>query len=200
MTNDICNLAMFTGIIEELGRIDSITRRKGGIILKVRSTLTVEDVKVGDSIAINGVCLTVSELNRDSFLVFVMDESLKETNLSFLHRRSYVNLERALRLTDRLSGHIVYGHIDGLARLIAKTGDSVTLSIPQKVAEFAIQKGSIALDGISLTIQSKRGNIIKVAITPFTREHTNIKYWRVGSKINVETDKLIGRSNLSTCR
>jgi len=179
---------VFTGIIEELGRVNSILHQKNGIMMGIYAPAVTADPKAGDSIAVNGVCLTTNEVSGNSFSTFVMAETLKQTNLALLHNRDYVNLERALRLSDRLGGHIVYGHIDGIARVIGKRHNIVEVSIPQELARVAIEKGSIALDGISLTIQSKRNNIIRIGITPFTEENTNIKYWRVGSKVNVETD------------
>jgi len=179
---------VFTGIIEELGRIDSILHQKDGITMGIYASAVTTDLKAGDSVAVNGVCLTTNEVSGNSFSTFVMAETLKQTNLALLHKKDYVNLERALRLSDRLGGHIVYGHIDGIARVTGKRHNIVEISIPQELAKFVIEKGSIALDGISLTIQSKRNNIIRIGITPFTEENTNIKYWRVGSKVNVETD------------
>jgi len=179
---------MFTGIIEELGRVDSILHQKNGIMMGIYAPAVTTDLKAGDSIAVNGVCLTTNEISGNSFSTFVMAETLKQTNLTSLHKKDYVNLERALRLSDRLGGHIVYGHIDDIARVTVKRHNIVEISISQELARFVIEKGSIALDGISLTIQSKRNNIIRIGITPFTEENTNIKCWRVGSKVNVETD------------
>jgi riboflavin synthase len=184
---------VFTGIIEELGRVDTILHQKDGITMGIHAPTVTADLKAGDSIAVNGVCLTTNEVSKSLFSTFVMGETLKQTNLALLHNGDYINLERALRLSDRLGGHIVYGHIDGVARVTGKRHNIVEVSLAQELARFVVEKGSIALDGISLTVQSKKNNIIRIGITPFTEENTNIKYWRVGSKINVETDALMKR-------
>ena len=180
---------MFTGIIEEIGKVASLTRKGNGTLLKVEARITVRDIKEGDSVAVNGVCLTITGLSKDSFSTFIMHQTLRQSNLSLLHNGSYLNLERALRQSDRLSGHIVYGHIDGIARLTVKRADSITISLPHRLLGPIVDKASIALDGISLTVQSKRGNTVNIAITPFTHKHTTIRYWRTGTNINVETDK-----------
>jgi len=182
---------MFTGIIEELGRMDTILQQKDGVIMRIYALTVAADLKAGDSVAVNGVCLTTNEVTENSFSTFVMSNTLKQTNLALLRNRDYVNLERALRLSDRLGGHIVYGHIDGIARVIGKRHNVVEISLPIELTRFVVEKGSIALDGISLTVQSKKNNLIRTGITPFTEENTNIKYWRVGSKINVETDVMV---------
>ena len=182
---------MFTGIIEELGRIGNITRQNDGILMQIQALKVTNGLKVGESIAVNGVCLTLNKVHGDIFSTLIMNATLKATNLGLLRKGDYVNLERALRLTDRLGGHIVYGHIDGLAKLTAKRNNIIELSIPVEFVKFAVEKGSVALDGISLTIQTLNKNIIRIGITPFTENNTNIKYWRVGSKINLETDVLM---------
>ena len=182
---------MFTGIIEELGRIGNITRQSDGILMQIQAPKVANGSKVGESIAVNGVCLTLNKVNGDTFSTLIMNATLKATNLGLLRKGDYVNLERALRLIDRLGGHIVYGHIDGLAKLTAKRNNIIELSIPVEFVKFAVEKGSVALDGISLTIQTLNKNIIRIGITPFTENNTNIKYWRVGSKINLETDVLM---------
>ncbi|OYD14254.1 hypothetical protein CH333_08500 [candidate division WOR-3 bacterium JGI_Cruoil_03_44_89] len=184
---------MFTGIIEELGRVNTTLHHKDGIILGIHAPTVTADLKAGDSIAVNGVCLTVNETGANSFSTFIMGETLKRTNLGLLRDREHVNLERALRFSDRLGGHIVYGHIDGISKVTVKRHNIIEVSIPFELMKFVVEKGSIALDGISLTVQSMRGNIISIGITPFTEENTNIKYWRIGNKINVETDVLMKR-------
>ena len=186
---------MFTGIVEDVGKVYSINRIKSGIRLTVSSTLTGE-LKIGDSIALNGACLTVTEKNKYIFSVDVSYETLDRTNIGHLSVVSRVNLERALKLSNRLNGHIVLGHVDTTAKVINlnKVGDFYILStaIDTYTFEHSVEKGSITIDGISLTIAELNNNSLSVAIIPFTYENTNLKYRKPGDKLNIEVD-IIGK-------
>lgn len=183
---------MFTGIIEDIGRVENIRRSKGGLNITIKTSL--EDIKEGDSVSVNGVCLTVNKI-KGSFLNFdVSNETLRVSNLKFLKRGDFVNLERALKAGDRFGGHIVQGHVDctGIIRELRKKGDHWTLKvqIPYNFKKFVVYKGSIAVDGISLTVNSIEGLTVVINIVPYTYENTILKYRRVNDKVNIEFDVL----------
>lgn len=186
---------MFTGIVEDLGKVHGIYNIKNGVRLVVSSTLT-DELKLGDSVAVNGACLTVTEKNRDTFSVDVSFETLNRTNIGSLSTGSMVNLERALKLSNRLDGHIVLGHVDTTAKVINinRVGNFYVLSIAIDTYTFehSVEKGSIAIDGISLTIAELNNNSLNVAIIPFTYKNTNLKYKKPGDKLNIEVD-IIGK-------
>ncbi len=181
---------MFTGIIEDTGNLESISKDR--IIIRAKIT----DVKVGDSIAINGICLTVKEIvNQKSYSLYSFDisaETYNRTNLKFLKKNDLLNLERALKLDSRLDGHIVTGHIDDIAKILSKrkiqNSYEIEISIPQHLNKFIAEKGSIAVDGISLTIAKKYPERFRVAIIPYTYENTNLKTRKVGDYVNLEVD------------
>ena len=187
---------MFTGLIQDVGKVVSLQLSKKSATLVVGTRLPVPSMELGASIAVNGACLTVTKKGKDRFAVDVSPETLNRTSLAILGIGSLVNLERPLRLQDGLGGHLVTGHIDGVAVVesIESQGEFTffTFRIPAQLASFLVSKGSIAVDGVSLTINecSRRG--FSVAIIPFTLEHTNLRARRVGDKVNVETD-LIGK-------
>ena len=186
---------MFTGIIEDVGTVREVLSIKSGVKLKISSKLSKE-LKNGDSVAVNGACLTVVEKKEDSFSVDVSFESLNRTNLGKLRSGKRVNLERALKLSDRLDGHIVMGHVDTIATI--KTIQSVgefhllTLEIDSYTFEHSVEKGSIAIDGISLTIARLTKGSLDVAVIPFTYENTNLKYLKPKDSVNIEVD-IIGK-------
>ncbi len=186
---------MFTGIIEDVGIVREVLSIKSGVKLKISSKLSKE-LKNGDSVAVNGACLTVVEKKEDSFSVDVSFESLNRTNLGKLRSGKRVNLERALKLSDRLDGHIVMGHVDTIATI--KTIQSVgefhllTLEIDSYTFEHSVEKGSIAIDGISLTIARLTKGSLDVAVIPFTYENTNLKYLKPEDSVNIEVD-IIGK-------
>ena len=186
---------MFTGIIEDVGSIKSITHIRNGIKLTIFSKIA-EKLKLGDSVSVNGACLTVTEKSNDSFSVDVSFETLNRTNLGGLNINEKVNLERALKLSDRLDGHIVLGHVDtqAIIKSIEKSGDFyvLLLSIDEYTFEHSVEKGSIAVDGISLTIAKLKRDYLSVAVIPFTFEHTNLKYKKTGDRVNIEVD-IIGK-------
>ncbi len=186
---------MFTGIVEDLGKVYSIHNIKSGVRLVVSSTLTNE-LKLGDSVAINGACLTVTEKNKNTFSVDVSFETLNRTNIGSLSEGNMVNLERALKISNRLDGHIVLGHVDTTAKVMSinRVGNFYVLSIAIDTYTFehSVEKGSIAIDGISLTITELSNNSLSVAVIPFTYENTNLKYRKPGDKLNIEVD-IIGK-------
>lgn len=181
---------MFTGIIEETGKIQSVTNSK--IIISADTVL--KETKCGDSIAVNGVCLTVTGLKTGSFEADVSSETMKVTALGQLKPEEYVNLERALKLSDRLGGHIVTGHIDGTGRCIyiKKEGDFYNLAIEltSELSRYVVKKGSITVNGISLTVAEVSNNIVNIAVIPLTYENTNLKTIKVNDLLNIETDVL----------
>lgn len=187
---------MFTGLIEDVGEIAALKFRDGSAVLTVRTKLSVGSMALGASIAVNGACLTVVRKGRGTFTVDVSPETLGRTNLGGLAVGSLVNLERPLRLRQRLGGHLVTGHVDGTASVAAikKQGDFTlfVFRLPSALARFLVPKGSVAVDGISLTVNECAQNHFSVAIIPFTFAHTNLRARRVGDKVNIETD-LIGK-------
>ena len=186
---------MFTGIVEELGTVDAIENRATGARLRVRCRTVLEDSPEGASIAVNGVCLTAVELRADSFAADVSPETLRLSNLGVLRAGARVNLERPLSPSGRLSGHIVQGHVDGtgeLAALEALGSDNWWLRVryPAELDPLLVHKGSIAIDGISLTIADLSRDILSVTIIPHTVRHTTLGLYRPGARLNLECDIL----------
>ena len=181
---------MFTGIIEEVGALEGLA---GGEIT-IRAKKVLEDVALGDSIAVNGICLTVTRFDEAHFTADVMPETIRRTSLAELRRGSRVNLERALTLKSRLGGHIVSGHIDGAGMIAAmkEEGNAILLTVraSDSVLRYVVEKGSVALDGISLTVASVGAADFTVSLIPHTREITNLREKSVGSRLNIETDIL----------
>ncbi len=181
---------MFTGIIEEVGHVNRI----GGGSLVIDCHKVLEDVQLGDSIAVNGVCLTVTHFDKSSFTADVMPETVRRTSLAELKKGSPVNLERALTLASRLGGHIVSGHIDGTGEIVkfADEGNAIlmTISAGPELLRYIVEKGSVALDGISLTVAAVTKADFTVSLIPHTREVTNLGSKKAGSTINIETDVL----------
>lgn len=179
---------MFTGIIEEVGTIS----KRSGAELTVSATTVVEDVKLGDSIAIDGACMTVTSFTDDSFTVQVSPESFECTTLGNLKADDPVNLERAMALGDRFGGHLVQGHVDGVGRVesIEKQGDFTlwTFWAPAEVAPYLVPKGSVTVDGISLTVVNPSSETFSVAIIPTTLEETKLATKQPGDPVNMEAD------------
>jgi riboflavin synthase len=188
------NEAVFTGIIEDKGKVSRIEHRgqETRLILELPPHLT--EVQLGDSININGVCLTVSQKNGQKIELDLSLETLEKTALGELKIGDPVNLERALRLTDRLGGHIVTGHVDGIGEILEKREGrdflQLRVRIPDSVSRYVVQKGSIAIDGISLTVNEYQEGEIRMTLIPFTIEKTGLKEKRVGDRVNVEADIL----------
>lgn len=187
---------MFTGLIEEVGRMDSIFNGEKSLKLTILAEKILQDIKIGDSISTNGVCLTVVKFTNNSFTVDVMPETLRNTNLSKLKRGSIINLERALKLGDRLGGHIVSGHIDGTGNIIEfKVEDNatwITIETTRDVIKYIIAKGSIAIDGTSLTVVDVHENSFRVSIIPITKDETILLKKSAGDEVNLECD-MVGK-------
>lgn len=187
---------MFTGIIEEIGEIASIDVGANSIKLGVKCNRVLSDTKVGDSISVNGVCLTVVSFSNNQFVADVMPETLAKSSLGSQKVKDRVNLERAMMLNGRFGGHIVTGHIDGVGRIINRTIDdnSVIFTILSQpdITKYIVKKGSVALDGISLTVSYVKDNKFKVSIIPHTLEKTCLMYKGIGDEINIECD-IIGK-------
>ncbi len=185
---------MFTGLIEETGYVKSLVKNTNGATLVITCKLILGDIKIGDSICVNGVCETVTNIFSDGFEVRISDETLGVTNLGNLKNGDILNLERALTLNSRLGGHIVSGHIDCVGKLtnIEKLSDfyNLTFEIPENYSKYIVYKGSVAISGISLTIAKTTDNIFKVAIIPHTYQNTNLKNTKIGDFVNIETDIL----------
>lgn len=183
---------MFTGIIEETATITAITYNNNSATLKISASKVLQETKIGDSIAVNGVCLTVTEISDDDFKAFASYETLKLTTLSNLKKGSIVNLERALRISDRLGGHIVSGHVDTLAVLSAKIPHDeayeFVFSAPKEQLKQIVKKGSVCIDGISLTVADLKSDTFSVAVIPHTLESTTLQTLNIGDKVNIETD------------
>lgn len=185
---------MFTGIIQEIGRVKSIARKGGNRAIAVDSSKLIDKLDIGFSIAINGVCLTVTELSEKEFTVEAIEETLKRTNFGRLGTGSPVNLEAPLRPDDLLHGHLVQGHIDctGIISRISPADGSTIFAIDYlaEYGKFLIEKGSIAVDGISLTTVELSDSHFTVALIPHTIESTNFKYRKSGETVNLEFDML----------
>lgn len=183
---------MFTGIVEEVGRILSVRRRAQSAVLSIRGPKVTSDVAIGDSIAVNGVCLTVTSLRGDTFTADVSAETLRRTTLDRATSGTYVNLERAMRMGDRFGGHIVQGHVDavGTVRSIVPEGESVrfTVDAPPEVLRYVIEKGSIAVDGVSLTVAGLDERGFWIALIPQTMKDTTLGKMRPGARVNLEAD------------
>lgn len=183
---------MFTGIIEEIGSISSIQHKAATLIITIHANKVLQDVKLGDSIAVNGVCLTVTSFTKNSFTVDVMPVTYHDTTLATLNNGSPVNLERAMAANGRFGGHIVSGHIDGVGTISnkVKTGNAIlyTINLDKNLALFCIKKGSIAIDGTSLTIVDVTMDSVQVSIIPHTQSESIIGNKIVGDRVNLECD------------
>ena len=187
---------MFTGIIEDLGRIAAIDRLSGRWEFFLMTALRLSDIHEGDSIAVDGVCLTVTRIGQEAFSADASLETLNVTTLSEKAVGDRVNLERAMRVDSRFGGHIVMGHVDATGRIegVRKAGDSVqyTVGIPEEISRYIVQKGSVAVDGISLTVNERSATTFTVNVIPYTASQTTIALRVLGDKVNIETD-ILGR-------
>lgn len=187
---------MFTGIIEEIGIIQSIKKNNKSSVLSIQGKKIFEDIHIGDSISVNGVCLTVTTFSNKTFTADVMNETLSRSSLGSLKNGSYVNLERAMSSSGRFGGHIVSGHIDGTGRIIKiKRDDNAiwyTIIVEDSLIRYIVEKGSVAIDGISLTIANVNESSFSVSIIPHTSQETTLSHRLVGDIVNIEND-VIGK-------
>ncbi|THE15025.1 riboflavin synthase [Bacillus timonensis] len=185
---------MFTGIVEEIGKVKAISGSQDSVEMVIQAKKILEDVNLGDSISVNGVCLTVTDFTKDGFTVDVMPETVKSTSLRDLERNHAVNLERAMTAGGRFGGHIVSGHVDGIGKIIRKEpkGNAVyyEIEIPKEIAEFMIYKGSVAVDGTSLTIFGLTETTFTLSLIPHTLSETILRNKGVGDIVNIECDML----------
>ena len=186
---------MFTGIIETLGTVQEIKKDKDNIHLTIDSSITNE-LQIDQSVAHNGICLTVVAINNSLYTVTAIGETIKKTNISYWKTGDQINLERAMKLGDRLDGHIVQGHVDQIGTCIAADEANgswhYTFEYDESLHNITIEKGSITVNGVSLTVVNSKKNEFSVAIIPYTFEHTNFKNFEVGTKVNLEFD-VIGK-------
>ena len=185
---------MFTGLVEETGVVKSIKAKKGGIIFTIRGKKTVKGLRIDHSIAIEGVCLTVIKRTSKTFDVQAVEETLKKTTLGKLHRGSLVNLERPLLPSDRLGGHFVLGHVDGIGKVVSiKVLESswfYWIEVPKQFSHYLVPVGSIAVNGVSLTMANVRRNSFAISIIPHTMDVTTFPLLKPGISVNLEFDVL----------
>ncbi len=183
---------MFTGIIEELGKISSLTTHSSGAEIKISASIVTNDTNEGDSIAVNGVCLTALDVKPNGFTADVSQETLDKSTLGKLKSGAKVNLERAVTPTTRLGGHIVQGHVDSRGKFVSATqsGDfwTVRVSFPKEIGQYLVYKGSISVEGISLTIAELGADFFEIAVIPKTWELTNLSSLKAGDEVNLEAD------------
>jgi len=187
---------MFTGIVEELAQVKKIKTKKQGIRYTISANTVLDDLEIGDSICINGVCLTVTKRQKDMFSMDIIEETLDKSNLGELRENDYVNLERAMKVSDRFGGHIVQGHVETqgviLEKQIEEDEARISVCLDPEWMRYCIPKGSITLDGVALTIASINKNIIEIALIPHTLENTTLGLKDKSDTLNVETD-IIGK-------
>lgn len=183
---------MFTGISTELGKVAEFRQKSDHVEVKITCKGVLEDLKIGDSLMTDGVCLTVKEFGPDYYKADLMKESLDKTKFDSSLLGKFVNLERALRFSDRIDGHIVQGHVDGVGKLIGINKNVYRFKTDRKICKYIVNKGSVCLDGISLTVSAESADTFEVSLIPETIANTNFKYKKIGDAVNIETD-IIGR-------
>ena len=185
---------MFTGIIEELGKVSGLTKLNDSIRLQIAGELVRSDLKQGESVSVNGVCLTAAELTKDGFIADVMLETLNRSSLSGISVGDDVNLERAMSGAGRFGGHVVQGHVDGVAEIVSREPSAnwevVKVRIPGELSKYVVHKGSITFDGVSLTVNDISNDIVSLSLIPETLRLTTLGKKQVGDKLNVEADIL----------
>jgi riboflavin synthase len=184
---------MFTGIIESVGQITSLNSKQGDFEIKIKyQSSCLNDISLGDSISVNGICLTVKKFNKNFMYFDLSNETI--SRISELRVGEMVNLESSLRINSKISGHFVFGHIDGIAKLTRKDiksrSEEWTVKPPKKLMKYISEKGSISINGVSLTVNSVQENSFKINLIPYTLEHTTLKNFDVGNKMNIEVDML----------
>lgn len=187
---------MFTGLVEEIGQVASVAVKKGKTRVTIRGKRVPSALKLGDSVAVSGVCLTAVEAGRKQFSADLAEETLERTSLGRLKKGAWVNLELPARAQDRLGGHVVQGHVDGVGRLLSlqrvRGGEDwrLVIEIPHTLERYVVSQGSITVEGISLTVAQIAGNRVEIAIIPHTYRVTNLQTLRTGSLLNIEVDVL----------
>jgi riboflavin synthase len=186
---------MFTGIIQAVGQVRKVQNNDGDLQFEIATNFKdMSDVQLGDSIAINGVCLTVIEIENDVIKADVSVETITKANVSFWHKGSLLNLEKSLTLNDKLGGHLVSGHVDGVAECINITQSArstiYNFKIPEDLTKFVVNKGSICINGVSLTVNEITNDEISINLIPHTLEHTNLGLLHVGDSVNIEIDTI----------
>ena len=183
---------MFTGIVEEIGKIAGIQKGAKSAVLTIQADKVLEDVHIGDSIAVNGVCLTVTSFEKNTYTADVMNETLQRSSLGSLSVGSSVNLERAMAANGRFGGHIVSGHIDGTGTICEVKSDEIaicySMKAPEKIMHYIVEKGSVAVDGISLTVAKTTQTSFMVSVIPHTAQCTVLAYKKAGDTVNLEND------------
>jgi riboflavin synthase len=187
---------MFSGIIEEMGALKTVEKGLGGARISILASTVLQDLKIGESISVSGTCLTVTGIDAQDFLVDISSETLNRTTLGLALVGAPVNLERALKLNERIGGHLVTGHIDGVGVIRGRVQDGnsfhITIEAPEEILRYCVQKGSITVDGISLTINAVTEKSFSTAIIPHTAKMTTMGLKQIGDSVNLETD-LIGK-------
>lgn len=187
---------MFTGLVAELGTVQRLDRQGESYHLMVSAVKVMQNLKIGDSVAVNGACLTIVDMHDSVFTADVMPETVRLTNIGSLHAGDKVNLERTLRLCDGLDGHIVSGHVEGLGTIISRRPEGIAnvveIAAEARLLRYILPKGSIAIDGISLTVTAVTDSSFSVAIIPHTAKETTLGFKGVDDKVNLETD-IIGK-------
>ncbi|EPF81616.1 riboflavin synthase [Acinetobacter rudis] len=185
---------MFTGIIESLGRVEQIQNMGGDLRLQIQTELDLSDVHLGDSIATNGICLTVTDWGKNWYAADVSKESLTRSTIAHWQTGLVVNVEKAMLPTTRFGGHIVSGHVDAVGEITQLKQDARSIyfevTAPAEIAKYLAEKGSVTIDGISLTINYLHGCVMSLNVIPHTAERTNISTWKVGTRVNIEVDVL----------
>jgi riboflavin synthase len=185
---------MFTGIIEEAGKVKIIQKESSSAKIKIEASIVTEDLKIGDSVAVNGVCLTIIEFTPKEITAEIMHETLEKSSIKNAKPGDKVNLERALRVDSRLGGHIVTGHVDGTGKIISKTKDGIAeifdISYPSEIGKYLAKKGSVAVDGISLTIVDVKKDFFRLSLIPHSLNMTTLGFKKPGDIVNLEIDIL----------
>lgn len=183
---------MFTGIVEEVGEVLEIEGSKKSSRIRIGCKKVLQDTNIGDSIATNGVCLTITDKTSGFFTAYIMGETLRKSNLGTLKKGSNVNLERAMGIKDRFNGHMVSGHIDGTGKIVSFKKEEeaiwVEIKFPYELSKYIVYKGSIAIDGISLTVAEVSEDCFKVSIIPHSQDETTLTKKKLGDKVNLECD------------
>jgi riboflavin synthase len=185
---------MFTGLIEDVGKITQLSPIPDGLTIGIDSKIIIDELNLGDSVAVNGVCLTVTNIKNTQFTVEAVQETLQKSTLLNLKNGSRINLERAIRFGDRMGGHFVQGHVDGKGKIqqIKKIGSTVwfEIKVSDEFDRYIINKGSIAIDGISLTVAEKGNGAVKISVIPHTFQNTNLTILNEGDAVNIELDMM----------